>query len=208
MDKKTLIMESLFDIKAVLFRPKAPFLWSSGIKSPIYCDNRKVLSFPLIRDELEIELSKIVQKKYENCEVLAGVETAGIAHAALVAEKLNLPMVYVRKKRKSHGTESLIEGRIKPKQKVVVIEDLISTAGSVINAVQALRDEIADVLGVVSIFSYGIKLGKDALLKEEITNYSLLDCGVLLDVLIKRGTIKEGEKSKIKNFIENLTPGV
>ena len=161
MEKK--VAKLLMDIQAVFLRPNDPFTWASGIKSPIYCDNRLTLSYPRVRDVIEQGLADIVKEKYPECEVIAGTSTAGIAHGALVATILDLPMAYVRASAKDHGRNNKIEGRIEKGAKVVVIEDLISTGGSAIDVVNVLREYGADVLGIVSIFTYGLQKGIDRL---------------------------------------------
>ncbi|MDR0404296.1 MAG: orotate phosphoribosyltransferase [Oscillospiraceae bacterium] len=198
--KKGEIVENLFDIGAVFLSPKKPFTWASGIKSPIYCDNRLILSFPKIRKKIEACLSEIVKENFSECEILAGTSTAGIAHAAFIACDLDLPMVYVRGNEKDHGRKNLIEGKIEPNQNTVVIEDLISTAGSVINVVKILRKAQANVLGIVSIFTYGMKASLEALTRENTKNFSLLSYDDLIETALKRRIISESDFKGLKFF--------
>lgn len=174
-DYKKLIASDLLSIKAVFFRPDEPFTWASGIKSPIYCDNRLTLTAPEVRTHVEEGLAHTVKTYYPEAEVLMGTSTAGIAHAAITAHLLGMPMGYVRGSNKDHGRQNRIEGKLEPNQKVVVIEDLISTGGSVIDTVQALREAGADVLGVASIFTYGMKKGLERLAEANVKNISLTD---------------------------------
>ena len=191
-------------IKAVFLRPDEPFTWASGIKSPIYCDNRLILSEPATRDKVEAAIAQTVSKYYNEAEVLMGTATAGIAHAAIVAGIMGLPMGYVRGSAKDHGRNNRIEGRIMPGQKVVVIEDLISTAGSCIEVVEALREAGAEVLGVVSIFTYGMKKGIDRLREAKVECHSLTDIDTLLDVAVEQHYITEAQKQTVASFISNL----
>ena len=190
----------LLDIEAVFLRPNDPFIWASGIKSPIYCDNRLILSFPEVRRQVEASLADIIRDYYPSAELIAGTSTAGIAHAALVADILNLPMVYVRGTAKEHGRQNQIEGKVFPGEKAVVIEDLISTAGSVIEVVNVLREEGVDVLGIASIFDYEMQRGKDRILKADTRNISLSGFTPLMEVALERGYISEGDIVKIKAF--------
>ncbi|GHV29645.1 orotate phosphoribosyltransferase [Clostridia bacterium] len=194
------IAELLLEIKAVFLRPKEPFTWASGIKSPIYCDNRVILSYPDVRKEVEVALANMVTEKYPGCEILAGTSTAGIAHAALVADILDMPMVYVRGSKKDHGRENLIEGRVNPGQSAVVIEDLISTAGSAICVVDVLRAAKINVLGIVSIFTYGLKKGLDAMAEADVTNFSLLDYDTLIEVALTKKFISSGDVRGLHAF--------
>lgn len=187
-------------IKAVFLRPQEPFTWASGIKSPIYCDNRLILSAPETRKIVEKAIAESVRKYYPEAEVLMGTATAGIAHAAIAAHILGLPMGYVRGSAKDHGRNNRIEGRLEPGAKVVVIEDLISTAGSCIEVVEALREAGAEVLGVVSIFTYGMKKGLERLEKEGIENHSLTDLKTLLEVANDEGYINSTERAEITLF--------
>ncbi|GHU86385.1 orotate phosphoribosyltransferase [Clostridia bacterium] len=198
--KSKKIAELLLEIKAVFLRPKEPFTWASGIKSPIYCDNRVILSHPDVRKEVEAALAKMVTEKYPGCELLAGTSTAGIAHAALVADILGMPMVYVRGSKKDHGRENLIEGRVKSGQSAVVIEDLISTAGSALCVVNVLRDAEVNVLGIASIFTYGLKKGLDAMAEADVTNFSLLDYDALIEVALTKKFISAGDVKGLRAF--------
>lgn len=200
---KKLIAKDLLKLKAVFLRPDEPFTWASGIKSPIYCDNRLILSDPEIRERVENAIAQTVKEKYPECEVLMGTSTAGIAHAAIAAEILKLPMGYVRSSAKDHGRTNKIEGKLLPGQKVVVIEDLISTGGSVIDVVNALRDEKAEVLGIVSIFTYGMKKGLDRLKEANVENTSLSDFDVLVGVAAEEGYIKESDVNRLVAFRNN-----
>ncbi|MDR1467649.1 MAG: orotate phosphoribosyltransferase [Oscillospiraceae bacterium] len=202
MEKKKLA-EDLLNIGAIFLRPQEPFTWASGIKSPIYCDNRVVLSFPQIRDNIEKRLSENVKKFFPKCEMLAGTSTAGIAHAAFVAQNLNLPMVYVRSSEKDHGRKNFIEGKISPGQNTVVIEDLISTAGSAIKVVKILREAKVNVLGIISIFTYNMKEGISALENEKIKNFSLLSYDDLLEIAIEKGIVSKSDIKKLQVFKNN-----
>ena len=175
MDTKRLIASDLLKIKAVFFRPEEPFTWASGIKSPVYCDNRLTLTAPEVRNDVEQSLAKVVKENYPDAEVLMGTSTAGIAHAAITAHLLNMPMGYVRSGNKDHGRQNRIEGKLEKGQKVVIIEDLISTGGSVIEVAEALRDAGAEVLGIASIFTYGMQKGLDRLAAANLKNISLTD---------------------------------
>lgn len=201
---KRKIASDLLKIKAVFLRPDEPFTWASGIKSPIYCDNRLILSAPETRTVVERSIADTVSRLYPGAEGLMGTSTAGIAHAAIAAQMLGLPMGYVRGSAKDHGRNNRIEGRLEPGQKVVVIEDLISTAGSCVEVVEALRDAGADVLGVVSIFTYGMKKGLDRLEAAGVENHSLTDIQTLLDVAVDEGYITAAQKEDVKNFITSL----
>src|SRR3954469_15991400 len=188
---KKAIAESLLEIKAVSLRPNNPFTWTSGIHSPIYCDNRLTLSYPEIRRKIATGLTEIITEKFPGTDLIAGTATAGIPHAAWVSELLNLPMCYVRSKAKGHGKGNQIEGNAASGQKVVVVEDLISTGGSVITAVQALREAGCDVLGVVSIFTYGLEKGRELLQENGIKSISLTDFATLIEVAIEKGYVSE-----------------
>ena len=174
-DLKKLIAKDLLSIKAVFFRPDQPFTWASGIKSPVYCDNRLTLTAPAVRDDVENGLAQLIKENYPDAEVLMGTSTAGIAHAAIVGHILKMPMGYVRSGAKDHGRQNRIEGKLEKGQMVVVVEDIISTGGSVIEVVEALREEGAEVLGVVSIFTYGMKKGLVRLAEANVKNLSLTD---------------------------------
>lgn len=198
------IASELLKIKAVFLRPENPFTWASGIKSPIYCDNRLILSSPETRTKVETAIAESVRKYYPEAEMLMGTATAGIAHAAIAAQMMGLPMGYVRGSAKDHGRNNRIEGRMEPSTKVVVVEDLISTAGSCIEVVEALREAGAEVLGVVSIFTYGMKKGLDRLAEANVTNHSLTDIDTLLDVAVEEKYITEPQKEIVSNFISQL----
>ena len=197
------IAQALLSIEAVFLKPDEPFTWASGIKSPIYCDNRLILSVPEIREKVEKSLAECVTKNFPSAEVIMGTSTAGIAHAAIAATVLGLPMGYVRGGAKVHGRKNQIEGRLAPGQKVVVIEDLISTGGSVIEVVEVLREAGADVLGVVSIFTYGMQKGLDRLKEANIINHSLSNMDVLVEVAAENGYIKMEDKAKLIAFRNN-----
>lgn len=197
------VARALLKIGAVFLKPDDPFIWASGIKSPIYCDNRLILSEPCVRELVESELAKIVSAKYPDCESLMGTSTAGIAHAAIVAQKLDLPMGYVRASKKDHGRENLIEGKLNVGQKVVIVEDLISTGGSVINVLNTLREAGADVLGIVSIFTYGMKKASERLKDAGIENTSLSNFESVCKAAALDGIIKENDLKRLMSFIEN-----
>ena len=201
MEKK--IAKDLLSIGAVFLRPEQPFTWASGIKSPIYCDNRLTLTAPEVRNHVEEGLAELIRKHYPEVEVLMGTSTAGIAHAAITATILNLPMGYVRSGSKDHGRGNQIEGKLEKGQKVVVVEDLISTGGSCIEVVEALRNAGADVLGIVSIFTYGMQKGLDRLAAAEDKNYSLSNLDALVDVAAEEGYIKAEDKERILKFRNN-----
>lgn len=198
-----LIAKDLLSIGAVFLRPQEPFTWASGIKSPIYCDNRLILSEPAARDRVEQAIADTVKKNFPECEVLMGTSTAGIAHAALAANILKLPMGYVRSGAKDHGRGNQIEGRLNKGDKVVVIEDLISTGGSVIEVVDTLRAAGAEVLGVVSIFTYNMQKGIDRLKEAGVTNISLSNFDVLAEVAAEEGYIPESDVRRIIAFRNN-----
>ncbi len=198
LEKK--IAEDLLSIKAVFFRPDEPFTWASGIKSPVYCDNRLTLSDHAVRLDVENGLAELVSKHFPEAEVLMGTSTAGIAHAAITAHLMGLPMGYVRSGAKDHGRQNRIEGKLLPGQKVVVVEDLISTGGSVIEVVDALREAGATVLGVVSIFTYGMKKGLERLAAAEVTNYSLTNFDAIAEVAAETGYIKKEDVSRLIQF--------
>ncbi|MEG2612680.1 MAG: orotate phosphoribosyltransferase [Alistipes sp.] len=197
------IAKDLLSIGAVFLRPEQPFTWASGIKSPIYCDNRLTLTAPEVRDHVEQGLARLVREKYPTCEVLMGTSTAGIAHAAITATILNLPMGYVRSGSKDHGRGNQIEGRLEKGQKVVVIEDLISTGGSCIEVVNVLREAGADVLGVASIFTYDMQKGLDRMKEANITNYSLSDLDTLVEVAAVEGYLKAEDRERLLRFRNN-----
>lgn len=198
------IAADLLRIKAVFLRPQEPFTWASGIKSPIYCDNRLTLSDVAVREDVENGLATLIKQYYPEAEVLMGTSTAGIAHAAITATKLNLPMGYVRSGAKDHGRQNQIEGRLVPGQKVVVVEDLISTAGSCLEVVEVLREAGAEVLGIVSIFTYGMQKGLDRIAAAKTENHSLSNLDVLAEVAVKEGYISAQEKNELIQFRDNL----
>ncbi|MFI3140871.1 MAG: orotate phosphoribosyltransferase [Clostridia bacterium] len=200
---KNLIAKDLLKIKAVFFRPEDPFTWASGIKSPIYCDNRLTLSDPAVRNDVETGLAKNVLKYFPECEVLMGTSTAGIAHAGIVGHILGMPMGYVRSGAKDHGRGNQIEGKLEKGAKVVVVEDLISTGGSVIEVVDVLREYGAEVLGVVSIYTYGMQKGLDRLAAADILNYSLTDFDTTVEVAAAEGYIKAEDKARLVAFRNN-----
>lgn len=197
------VAQELLKIKAVFLRPQQPFTWASGIKSPIYCDNRLILTSPEARKIVEEAIALTVSEKFPEAEVLMGTSTAGIAHAAIAAWILNKPMGYVRGGNKDHGRGNRIEGKLEPGQKVVVIEDLISTGGSCIEVVNALREAGADVLGIVSIFTYGMEKGKKRLDEANVKNYSLSDFNTLCKVAVDQKYISETDELKLKKFMAN-----
>jgi orotate phosphoribosyltransferase len=197
------IAKALLSIGAVFLRPEQPFTWASGIKSPIYCDNRLTLSAPAVRKQVEAGLADLVRRFYPECEMLMGTSTAGIAHAAITATLLGLPMGYVRGEAKTHGRTNRIEGRMEPGTKVVVVEDLISTGGSAIECVEALREAGAKVLGIVSIFTYGMQKGLDRIAAARTENHSLCNLDVLVDVAVKEGRIAPEWRNRILAFRDN-----
>ena len=199
-DIKRTVAEELLKIEAVFLRPDDPFTWASGIKSPIYCDNRLILTAPAARDIVEHAIADTVKAQYPEAEVLMGTSTAGIAHAAIAADILDLPMGYVRGSAKDHGRSNRIEGKLTPGEKVVIIEDLISTAGSCIETAEALREAGAEVLGVVSIFTYGMQKGIDRLAEADLKNTSLSDLDTLVEVAAENGYIKEEDKARLIKF--------
>ena len=198
-----LIAKDLLSIKAVFFRPEEPFTWASGIKSPVYCDNRLTLTAPKVRTDVENGLAKLVKEYYPEAEVLMGTSTAGIAHAAIVGHLLDMPMGYVRSGAKDHGRQNQIEGKLEKGQKVVVVEDLISTGGSVIEVVNVLREAGADVLGVVSIFTYGMQKGLDRLAAADVKNISLTNFDVIAQVAAEEGYIKTDDIKRLIAFRDN-----
>ena len=197
------IARHLLEIKAVLLRPNEPFTWASGIQSPIYCDNRLTLSYPQVRADVEEALAQIIRTHYPQCEAVMGTSTAGIAHAALVAQILNLPMGYVRASAKDHGRNNKIEGRLEPGTRVVVVEDLISTAGSCIDVVNVLREAGAEVLGIASIFTYGLQKGLDRLEAAQVTNVSASNYDALVEVAVETGYISAQDVRKLQAFRAN-----
>ena len=197
------IAEALLAIKAVFFRPDEPFTWASGIKSPVYCDNRLIVTAPKQRKIVEQAIADTVKKNYPECEVLMGTSTAGIAHAAIAASILDMPMGYVRSGAKDHGRQNQIEGKLEKGQKVVVIEDLISTGGSVIEVVNVLREAGAEVLGIVSIFTYGMQKGLDRLAAANVKNVSLTNFDVIAQVAAQTGYIKPEDVERLIKFRNN-----
>ncbi|WP_391558318.1 orotate phosphoribosyltransferase [Robertmurraya sp.] len=202
---KQKIANTLLEIGAVSLQPNQPFTWTSGIKSPIYCDNRLTLSFPEARREIAAGLKELILKHFPDAEMVAGTATAGIPHAAWVSELLDLPMSYVRSSAKGHGKGNQIEGRVVAGQKVVVVEDLISTGGSVITAVDALREAGCEVLGVVSIFTYELEKGKKLLEEANIKTYSLTDFSTLVDVALAAGSIEEDAVASLRSWSQDPT---
>ena len=200
-----LIAKDLLSIQAVFFRPEEPFTWASGIKSPVYCDNRLTLSAPAVRTDVENGLAQAIRENYPEVEVLMGTSTAGIAHAAITAQIMGLPMGYVRSSAKDHGRQNMIEGKLEKGQKVVVVEDLISTGGSVIEVVNILREAGAEVLGVVSIFTYGMKKGLERLAAANIKNVSLTNFDVIAQVAADEGYIKPEDIQRLIAFRNNPT---
>ena len=200
---KELIAKDLLSIKAVFFRPEEPFIWASGIKSPVYCDNRLTLSDVKVRTDVENGLAQLIKENYPEAEVLMGTSTAGIAHAAITAQILSLPMGYVRSGAKDHGRKNQIEGKLLPGQKVVVVEDLISTGGSVIEVVEILREAGAEVLGIVSIHTYGMQKGIDRLAAANVKNISLTDFDTVAKVAAAEGYIKTEDIERLIAFRNN-----
>ena len=202
-ERQRLIASDLLSIKAVFFRPDEPFTWASGIKSPIYCDNRLTLTAPAVRNHVEEGLAELIKEHYPEAEVLMGTSTAGIAHAAITAHLLDMPMGYVRSGAKDHGRQNQIEGRLEAGQKVVVVEDLISTGGSVIEVVNVLREAGAEVLGVVSIFTYGMKKGLERLAAADVKNVSLTNFDCVAEVAAESGYVRENDIARLIAFRNN-----
>lgn len=200
METRERIAQDLLKIKAVFLRPQEPFTWASGIKSPIYCDNRLTLTAPEVRDDVEKALAEVVRTAYPEAEVLMGTSTAGIAHAAITAYLLGMPMGYVRSGNKDHGRQNRIEGKLEPGQKVVIIEDLISTGGSVLEVADALREARAEVLGIASIFTYGMQKGLDRLAAANLKNISLTDFDCIIDVAAEQGYIRPEDRQRLLAF--------
>ena len=200
MELNELIAKDLLSIKAVFFRPDEPFTWASGIKSPVYCDNRLTLTAPEVRNDVENGLVELIRTNYPDAEVLMGTSTAGIAHAAICGHLMGLPMGYVRSGAKDHGRQNQIEGRLEKGQKVVVVEDLISTGGSVIEVVNVLREAGAVVLGIVSIFTYGMKKGLERLAAAEVKNVSLTDFDKIAEVAAEEGYIAQDDIARLIAF--------
>jgi len=197
------IAKGLLSIQAVFLRPDEPFTWASGIKSPIYCDNRLTLTAPAVRTKVEEGLMAVIKENYPECEVIMGTSTAGIAHAAIVGHMMGLPMGYVRSSAKDHGRTNKIEGKLEAGQKVVVVEDLISTGGSVLDTVEALREAGAEVLGVASIFTYGMQKGLDRMAAANVKNVSLSDLDNLVEVAAEEGYIKAEDVERLIKFRNN-----
>ncbi len=203
MELKTKIAKDLLKIKAVFFRPEEPFTWASGIKSPVYCDNRLTLTAPEVRNDVENGLCEIIKENYPDVEVLMGTSTAGIAHAAITGHIMGLPMGYVRSGAKDHGRQNQIEGRLEPGQKVVVVEDLISTGGSVLEVVNVLREAGAEVLGIASIFTYGMQKGLDRMAEAGVKNVSLTNFDTIAEVAAEEGYIKPEDIRRLIAFRNN-----
>ncbi len=203
MDTKKLIAKDLLKIKAVFFRPDEPFTWASGIKSPVYCDNRLILTAPEARNDVENAMAQLIKENYPEAEVLMGTSTAGIAHAAITASILSMPMGYVRSGAKDHGRQNQIEGRLEPGQKVVVVEDLISTGGSVIEVVNALRDAGAEVIGIASIFTYGMAKGLEKLAAANVKNISLTNFDTVAETAAEEGYIAPEDVKRLIAFRNN-----
>lgn len=203
MSTEKKIAEHLLNIKAVFLKPNEPFTWASGIKSPIYCDNRLTLSYPEVRNDVEHAIAELIKVHYPECEAIMGTSTAGIAHAALVAQILDLPMGYVRASAKDHGRQNQIEGKCEPGTKVVVIEDLISTAGSCVDVCNILREFGAEVLGIASIFTYGLKKADDRLKENNLKNFSASNYDALVEVALNIGYIQESDVKKLQAFRQN-----
>lgn len=200
---ETMFAKDLLQIQAVFLRPDEPFIWASGIKSPIYCDNRLILTAPEVRDRVENGLVGLIRENYPECEILMGTSTAGIAHAAITAHIMGLPMGYVRSGAKDHGRNNRIEGRLKPGQKTVVVEDLISTGGSAVEVVETLREAGADVLGIASIFTYGMKKGLERLESAGVKNVSLTNFNALTRAAAQEGYIKREDIDRLIRFRDN-----
>ena len=203
MELSKTIAKDLLSIRAVFFRPDEPFTWASGIKSPVYCDNRLTLTAPEVRTHVEEGLASVIRENYPDVEVLMGTSTAGIAHAAITAHLMGLPMGYVRSGAKDHGRQNQIEGKLEPGQKVVVVEDLISTGGSVIEVVNVLRDAGADVLGIASIFTYGMKKGLERLAEASVKNVSLTNFDVIARVAAEENYISSADIDRLIAFRNN-----
>ena len=203
MELSTQIAKDLLSIKAVFFRPEEPFTWASGIKSPVYTDNRLTLTAPAVRNDVENGLAQLIRENYPDVEVLMGTSTAGIAHAAIVGHLMDLPMGYVRSGSKDHGRQNQIEGKLLPGQKVVVVEDLISTGGSCIEVVNVLREAGAEVLGIVSIFTYGMQKGLDRLAAAQVKNVSLTNFDVIAQVAADENYIKNEDVARLLKFRNN-----
>ncbi len=197
------VAEYLLEIKAVVLNPANPFTWASGLKSPIYCDNRKTLSYPKVRNFLKTAFSDIISDEFKDADVIAGVATAGIPHGVLIADVINKPFIYVRDKAKGHGLENMIEGKLEKGQRVVVIEDLISTGGSSLKAVTALREAGAEVLGLGAIFTYGFQKADDAFAEADCKYFTLSDYATLLEIAVKLDYVKADEKDTLLKWYQN-----
>lgn len=202
-DIKKTIAKDLLKIQAVFFRPDEPFTWASGIKSPVYCDNRLTLSAPEVRSDVENGLAELIKENYPDAQILMGTSTAGIAHAAITAHLLKMPMGYVRSGHKDHGRQNQIEGKFEKGQKTVVVEDLISTGGSVLEVVNVLREAGAEVLGIVSIFTYGMKKGLERLADADVKNISLTDFDTVAETAAEDGYIKPDDVKRLIAFRNN-----
>lgn len=202
-NRENLIAKDLLSIGAVFLRPEEPFTWASGIKSPIYCDNRLTLSAPEVRRHVENGIAEVIRQSYPECEILMGTSTAGIAHAAIAAWILDKPMGYVRSGAKDHGRANQIEGKLLPGQKAVVVEDLISTGGSAVEVVKVLREAGAEVLGIVSIFTYGMKKARERLEEAQVKNISLSNFDALAETAAREGYIKPEDISRLLAFRDN-----
>ena len=198
MERSERIARDLLSIRAVFLRPEEPFTWASGIKSPIYCDNRLTLTAPAVRTDVETGLTELIRENYPEVQVLMGTSTAGIAHAAIVGHMMGLPMGYVRSGAKDHGRQNQIEGRLEPGQKVVVVEDLISTGGSVIDVVNVLREAGAEVLGIVSIFTYGMRKSVERLAAAEVKNVSLTNFDSIVKAAAEEGYIRSADVNRLR----------
>lgn len=203
MERSERIARDLLSIRAVFLRPEQPFTWASGIKSPIYCDNRLTLTAPAVRTDVETGLMELIRENYPEVQVLMGTSTAGIAHAAIVGHMMGLPMGYVRSGAKDHGRQNQIEGRLEPGQKVVVVEDLISTGGSVIDVVNVLREAGAEVLGIVSIFTYGMRKSVERLAAAEVKNVSLTNFDSIVKAAAEEGYIRSADVNRLLAFRDN-----
>ena len=203
MERSERIARDLLSIRAVFLRPEEPFTWASGIKSPIYCDNRLTLTAPAVRTDVETGLTELIRENYPEVQVLMGTSTAGIAHAAIVGHMMCLPMGYVRSGAKDHGRQNQIEGRLEPGQKVVVVEDLISTGGSVIDVVNVLREAGAEVLGIVSIFTYGMRKSVERLAAAEVKNVSLTNFDSIVKAAAEEGYIRSADVNRLLAFRDN-----
>ena len=203
MERSERIARDLLSIRAVFLRPEEPFTWASGIKSPIYCDNRLTLTAPAVRTDVETGLTELIRENYPEVQVLMGTSTAGIAHAAIVGHMMGLPMGYVRSGAKDHGRQNQIEGRLTPGQKVVVVEDLISTGGSVIDVVNVLREAGAEVLGIVSIFTYGMRKSVERLAAAEVKNVSLTNFDSIVKAAAEEGYIRSADVNRLLAFRDN-----